>query len=236
MELVLVVGFLLLVLFLVYKGAEGLSNPKPPVAAPTAVGTRPQSSRTAREQEARNPVHLPAPRPSPREPSIYLSSDRWDELLVRDPSGMPTLYFQMHNGRLWLTEPTTGLLVGIGNKHLRRMGIWSANVRGLDHHKTAVRAGDFRPGSKVRLVREPENAYDKNAVAVCAASSDAPIGYFNKGMAPGLAKVLDSGATIDAISVTGDGAGKPGKVEVVAASPAVLQHLLRTNPVAEAQG
>ena len=232
MEFLLVVGFSLLVLFLFYKGVEGLSKPRPPAAAPLAAGPRPSAPRSGREQTAENLVQLPVPRPSPPEPSIYLSSDRWDELLVRDPSGLPTLYFQMHNGRLWLTEPSTGLLVSVGNKHLRRMGIWSVNVRGLEYHKAAVRAGDFRPGSKVRLVREPDNAYDKNAVAVCAAPVGILIGYFNKGMAPGLAKLLDSGATVDAISVAGDGVGKTGSVAVVAASPAVLQHLLRENPLA----
>jgi hypothetical protein len=228
MELFILAGFLLLLLYFLYKGVERASKPPPPVASPPPVRARTLAPRARTQNVAGKLSVLPALPHS----SIYLASDRWNDLLVADPSGLPTLYFQMHDGRLWLTEPTTGLLVSGCNKHLRRMGIWSVNVRGLEYHKAAVRAGDFRPGSKVQLVREPNNEFDKNAVALCAVSSDRIVGYFNKGMAPGLAKVLDSGASIDAISVTGDGPGKTtGKIEVVAASRVVLQHLLRKNPL-----
>ncbi|PXA71863.1 HIRAN domain-containing protein [Cryobacterium arcticum] len=227
MELILAVCFFLVALYFVYKGVVGASKPKTAAPPPIAVRSQTSAARSGTQYVAKNLAHLPAPSLSLPDSSIYLSSDRWDELLVSDAAGMPTLYLQSHKGRLWLTEPTTGLLVSVGNKHLRRMGIWSVSVRGLDYHKAAVRAGDFRPGSKVRLVREPNNAFDKNAVAVCAASSNDIIGYFNKGMAPGLAKVLDTEAPVEAISVTGDGVGKTGPVQVVAASPAILRHLLR---------
>jgi len=235
MELILAVCIFLVALYFVYKGVVGASKPKPTASPPTAVKSPTLTPRSGTQYVAKNLAHLPAPSLSLPGSSIYLSSDRWDELLVSDAAGMPALYLQLHKGRLWLTEPTTGLLVSVGNRHLRRMGIWSVNVRGLEYHKATVRAGDFRPGSTLRLVREPSNAHDKNAVAVCSVSSDDPIGYFNKGMAAGLAKVLDSGASIDAISVTGDGAGKTGKVEVVAASPLILRHLLRKDPLGAIQ-
>lgn len=161
----------------------------------------------------------------------YLPSEEWEQLLVTDAEGMPTLYLQMHSGELRLTEPTTGKLVSVGNKHLRGMGIWTVNLRGVDCHKTAAREGLLMPGSTVSLIREHDHA-DGDAIAVHAAAGR-PVGYVNKGIATGLAQLLDAGTTFHAISLACDTMTtlhQTGVVKVLAASPELVQHLLRKRP------
>lgn len=161
----------------------------------------------------------------------YLPSEDWEELLVTDGDGLPTLYLQMHTGELRLTEPTTGKLVAVGNHHLRRMGIWTVDLGGVDARKTAVREGLLQPGSPVSLVREPDNAQDGNAIAVHAAAGR-PVGYLNRKAAAGLSRLLDTGMRLEAISIAFDSvtAGRPGGVKVLAASPELVRHLLRKRP------
>lgn len=136
----------------------------------------------------------------------------------------------MVGGRLWLTEPTTKLLVSVANRKLRRLGLWTADVRGIEHYKAAVRQGAFQPGAEVTLLRDPNNAYDKNAVAVCARGTREVAGYINKGMASGLAKILDAGSPLGAVSLRGGPAGKFGRLQVLAATPEVMTHLFRKQP------
>ena len=174
-----------------------------------------------------------APRPEPA-PAHYLPSEDWDELLVTDGHGLPTLFLQMHTGELRLTEPTTGKLVRIGNHHLRRLGIWTVDLGGVGVHKTAGREGLLQPGSPMSLVREPHNEHDGNAIAVHAAAGR-PVGYVNKRTAAGLSRLLDTGTRLDAISIafdSSDTGGRPGGVKVLAGSPELVRHLLRNRPSA----
>ena len=174
-----------------------------------------------------------APRPEPA-PAHYLPSEDWDELLVADGRGLPTLFLQMHTGELRLTEPTTGKLVRVGNHHLRRLGIWTVDLGGVGVHKTAGREGLLQPGSPMSLVREPHNEHDGNAIAVHAAAGR-PVGYVNKGTAAGLSRLLDTGTRLDAISIAFDSSGadgRPGGVKVLAGSPELVRHLLRERPAA----
>ena len=70
----------------------------------------------------------------------------------------------------------------------------------------------------LRLVRDPENAYDENAIAVCAGAADASgqdrfsgqIGFLNARLATRLAPVIDEGVPYDAIleQVTGGEEGR----------------------------
>lgn len=237
MEFVLVVlaGFGLIV-FLFVRGATQTKKPDPP----SSLKPRPTASAPARSSGAsyvrKNLSHLPPQRAARRtnesasvDPSIYLHSDRWDELLVADDQGMPRLSLQWNNEELWLAEDTTGLLVNVGNRRLRRMGIWTVKVRGVNYHKSAVRNGAFQPGARVQLVTEPENKYDANAVAVYAADATEPCGYFNKAMSAGMSKFINSGAPIHAISLSGGVPGVIGdsNIKVLAASPEIVEHLLR---------
>ena len=174
-----------------------------------------------------------APHPEPA-PGNYLPRERWDELLVTDAQGLPTLYLQLHTGELRLTEPTTGKLVRAGNEHLSRLGIWTVDLGGVGVHKTAVREGLLQPGSPMSLVREPHNEHDGNAIAVHAAAGR-PVGYVGKRSAAGLSRLLDTGTRLDAVSIAFDSSaatGRPGGVRVLAGSPELVRHLLRDRPAA----
>ncbi|WP_104134104.1 HIRAN domain-containing protein [Cryobacterium sp. Y62] len=189
-----------------------------------------------------NLAHLP---PQPTKPgresfaSDYLPSDRWDELLVLDENGMPTLFLQMRNAELWLTEPTTGQFISVGNKNLRRLGIWTVNVRGVNYHEAAAKAGNFQPGARVALVREPENTHDKNAVAISAIDTDDVVGYVNKGMALGISRLILARTPLHAISLSGGRKGRLGtfglRIKILAATPEMIAHLLRKHPLSENQ-
>ena len=208
------------------------------VAAPTRMASMSKSSSSSSAAAPTMPFlsfePAPrAPRPEPA-PGNYLPRERWDELLVTDGQGLPTLYLQMHTGELRLTEPTTGKLVRVGNDHLRRMGIWTVDLGGVGVHKTAVREGLLQPGSPMSLVREPQNEHDGDAIAVHAAAGR-PVGYVNKRTAAGLSRLLDTGTRLDAISIafdSSDATGRRGGVKVLAGSPELVRHLLRDRPAA----
>ncbi|WP_186324506.1 HIRAN domain-containing protein [Microbacterium paludicola] len=129
-----------------------------------------------------------------------------------DERGLPNLRVVEFRGEWWLSETSTGRLVNAGAMVLRRLGIWSVRVRGEQHA-----AGDLRIGP-ARLVREPDNAFDANAVAVY--QDGVRCGYWNKGAARSLAKLLDGGLRLSAYAIS----SHPPKV--IAADSAVIDHLV----------
>lgn len=145
--------------------------------------------------------------------SPYLDSARESELLVLNVQGLPPLRMKLHRGEWWMAEESTGLLVNAGDRKLRGLGVWTVRVRG-----DAYAPGTLRVGH-VDLVREPDNEHDPNAIAIM--QRGVRCGYWNKSMAKGLAKLLDSGAVIDAVAISAD----PPKV--VAAEPRILKHITR---------
>ncbi|MBO3664788.1 HIRAN domain-containing protein [Microbacterium stercoris] len=151
--------------------------------------------------------------PRPQTESAYLPQDRHAELLVPGPDGMPPLRLARHNGALWLRENSTGLFINVDNRYLRRLGIWGAKIRGAGRYDGQAILGE------AELVREPDNDYDPNAVAVHVRG--AKVGYYNKGMARGLAKALDAGELLVARIIS----EQPPKV--IAARPEVIEHLSR---------
>lgn len=144
---------------------------------------------------------------------------------------MPPLHLVPYDGFLQLCEDETGLLVGPGNRAATHAGIYVVNLRGVGHHQPACRAGDFSPGAPVRLVREPENEYDPNAVGVQAQDREGVAGYVNKGRAKFLARRIDAGEQYAAASTNGTPAGQAAeRIAVVVARPDVLAHLLSPRP------
>ncbi|WP_324421400.1 HIRAN domain-containing protein [Phycicoccus sp.] len=170
-----------------------------------------------------------------RQPSWYVPSDGDPDRFLPGPDGFPPLHlidYRDSGGarNLRLCEDSTGLLVGPTDRRLFRAGVYSYNVRGESYHRAACRRADLRPGRPVQLVREPENKHDPNAVAVRSPAGET-LGYISKGHAKRLAKLLDAGLQLDAVSVRGEGPGTPTEsVAVVAATPAVLAHLLSPRP------
>lgn len=128
---------------------------------------------------------------------------------------------------LRLCEDSTGLLVGPTDRRLPPVGILVSQLRGERYHKKAGRRGDFSPGRPVRLVREPQNPHDKNAVAVYALGGEDRAAYVNKQKARMLSKLMDSGRPLSAISIRGTPAGVTcDQIAILAAAPGVIQHLL----------
>lgn len=147
--------------------------------------------------------------------SIYLHSSRWDELLTAPEK----LVIKPHGDEWWLSEVTTGKLVNVGCRNLLPLGIWTAQLRGLEHYQE--RHADSRPGRTATLVREPDNEYDPFAVAVYA--DGVKVGYVPKAMARRVAKQLDADVELAAIFIAG--ARSPvaaRRVRVVIATPDVL--------------
>ena len=164
--------------------------------------------------------------------SRYLPAQDWDRLLVADAAGLPTLYLAAAAGELWLTEPSTGRVVALGNRHLRGLGIWSFWLRNVDARTIVAREGLLQPGSVVGLVREQVSGLGPRPIAVHAATGR-PVGHVSPRIAAGLAPLLDGGTGLLAVTLAADpprAPERPGLVKVIACSPEVIGHLFRRLP------
>lgn len=180
---------------------RALLGNKPP--APTSASSQPTTRVTFRAEVVTG---------EPQE-SSYLAQEDHARLLQPNADGLAPLHFVRRNGALWLAEDTTGKLLNVDNRYLRRLGIWGVKVRGRRYYDGTPRLGP------ADLAREPDNPHDANAVAIHV--DGRIIGHYNKGMAPGLAKLLDAGESLEAVVISTD----PAKV--LAARPEVLAHLRR---------
>ncbi|WP_199272698.1 HIRAN domain-containing protein [Streptomyces broussonetiae] len=148
------------------------------------------------------------------------------------PGRMPRLHLIEYQGDLRLCEDVTGLLVGPTDRRLHLAGIYATNVRGERYYAKAAREADLRPGRLVRLVPEPDNPHDPNALAVYPEQGPGPVGYVNKAKARSWSKVLAEGVRLRTITLRGTGPGRPcDAVAVLAADPKVIDHLLSPRPI-----
>jgi len=161
--------------------------------------------------------------------SDYLSTEGEAQLLSLGENGMPTAYLEVWEKQLVITpDRKPGAMVNPKSSRLHKLGIYSFSVRGTSHYEAAVKSANLRAGQPVRLAREPDNPYDSNAIAVYAEKGRKPIGYVNKQNAARLAKLIDRGEDIAAISTRGSGPGSLGLVPMVlGARREVLEHLMR---------
>ncbi|MEC5149540.1 HIRAN domain-containing protein [Cryobacterium sp. GrIS_2_6] len=162
----------------------------------------------------------------------YLPPQDWERLLISDAQGLPNLYLAADAGELWLTEPSTGRVVALGNRHLRGLGIWSFWLRNVDQRTIVAREGLLQPGSVVTLVREQASGSGDRAIAVHAATGR-PVGHVSPRIAAGLSPLLDGGAGLLAVTLASDptpATDRPGLVKVIASSPDVIGHLFRRLP------
>lgn len=155
--------------------------------------------------------------------------EREAELFTLASDGLPTGHLARRSGQLViLADGTPDEMVNTRSARLYRLGIYVFRIRGVSYHEAGVRAGDFSPGAAVRLVREPDNDYDSNAVAVYSERARKPAGYVNSQNAARIAKRLDAGEVLATIALHGSGKGRESNAPVIlAASPAVLAHLMR---------
>ena len=148
-------------------------------------------------------------------PVVHLVPDR-------DPGGAAVLR---------LCADPTGVPVGVSDRRLPGAGIYVSRLRGQAYHRIGCTDGDLHPGARVRLVREPDNEFDPDAVAVYDGSGRHLAGYLDNQKARLLSRLIDSGAPIEAISIRGTGPGRPcDQVVVLAAAPDVLRRLLEARP------
>lgn len=192
-----------------------------------------------REERARPAVVVTATvrrRPSPphlaKRPTVYgneyLPRDREEQSFVLDANGMPTGRLRRERDRLVIITDDGAGMVNPSSARLHTLGLYCFRIRGVTFHVAAVKSGDFHLGTPVRLVREPNNQHDPNAIGVYASGARRPAGYVNKQNARRLAKRLDAGEKYAAISVRGDRPGVAGPAPwVLVAAPDVLAHLQR---------
>jgi hypothetical protein len=140
-------------------------------------------------------------------------------------------YGQGQDAVLRFCEDSTGLLVGPTDRRLLPVGLLVSNLRGGSYNEADCRAGDFSPGASVRLVTEPDNPHDSQAVAVFDRTGRYRAGYVNKMKARAYLKRLAAGEQLVAISLRGTRpGGNPGVVSILAAAPAVLAHVRAARP------
>lgn len=157
----------------------------------------------------------------------YMSPEHEAVALEPDQDGFPDAWLERVRDRLLVVTPD-GWVNPKSPTAASRAGIWSFTLRGTVHHESAALRGDFTPGARVRLVREPDNPHDPNAIAVYAEGTRNLAGYVPRGYAKRLAKVLDSGADMVAVSTRG---ARPGHAnvspQVLAVGRALWDHLNR---------
>ncbi len=170
---------------------------------------------------------------SRREGVIYRSDhmppEREAERFYLADDGLPTGYLAHRAGQLViLADGEPEEIVNPRSSRTHRLGLYSFRVRGVTHHAAAVAAGNFSPGATVRLVREPNNEHDSNAIAVYAQHGIRPAGYVNRQNAARLAKRIDAGDELANVVLRGGSAGDESTAPVIlVASPAVIAHLRR---------
>lgn len=181
-------------------------------------------------QQASERVQSPAngaPTEAAEYVSQWLSATEAKDLITSDAEGRPNLRLAGNGESLMFTVGDTGRFITAGSRQLPRLGIWAFNVRGTNHMPGNGRTEEASPRSKLKLVREPANEFDPNAIAVLSERGKI-LGYVNKGNAARMAKLLDKGAEFEVISLHGSGAGYESiGVTVVATSPEMMRHLTR---------
>ena len=154
---------------------------------------------TAEAVQARSPIPQASVDPA-KGSTKWLSPAESAIELTRDEDGKLTFTIERREGEIRFVGIDSGKQAAPGNMQLARLGIFYFNVRGHKHYPE-VR---IKTGTRVKLQREPDNIYDKNAIAITRFRNRSVYGYINKGFASRLAKKIDSGQEHFAI-VTGRG-------------------------------
>lgn len=150
--------------------------------------------------------------PTPRETLTrrdFVPKEDEAQYLARSTDGSLDLRLVDAGDRLAIWSPVEGGgLINPKGPGLRSLGLYSSHARGADHYRAAYRSADLRHGQWIDLKREPQNSHDKNAVAMRAPGSSRTIGYVQRGRAPAVAKRMDAGEDLAAVSMRGPGRGR----------------------------
>ncbi len=96
----------------------------------------------------------------------YLSGEDEARALQVRPDGLIDARLTLVRGRLLVVNPTGW--INPKSRIAYKSGLHSFQLHGSHHYQTALTSGRFTPGALVRLVREPNNPHDPNAIAVYA--------------------------------------------------------------------
>lgn len=140
----------------------------------------------------------------------YLTSEQEGAALLPGPGGLPDARLERVRDRLLVVTPRGWINPKSRTAH--QHGLHSFQLRGTAHYAAALRAGRFTPGAPVRLVREPDNVHDQNAIAIYAERARDKAGYVPKAQARRLASMLDAGIELVAVSTRGSGRATEGTV------------------------
>lgn len=174
------------------------------------------------------PLGPSAPSEAPVRHSEYMHPDTEAARFTLDGDGLPTGFLAPRRGRLViLADGSPEEMVNPASRRLPTLGLYAFRVRGVSYHADQVRAGNFKPGTRVLLVREPDNEHDPNAVAVRSVRGGHLAGYVNQQNAARIAKRLDAGEELEAVTLRGGGVGNEETPWVLVATPAVMAHLHR---------
>jgi hypothetical protein len=110
-------------------------------------------------------------------------------------------------------------IVSATHPSLTKYGIFAGNVRGTHHRRTAVQQGDFPPGPPARPETRTQQQARRHRRGRAGEGSSSIVGYVNKGKAARLAKLLESGEVVVAVTMDGEGPGRFTGQKIVAAAP-----------------
>lgn len=193
--------------------------------AAVRISAQPAAASTARQRSA-SAVDID----DESNPRWYAAPDGNNQRFI-GADGRPTVHLIRYDGLLRFCEDSTGLLVGPTDRRLLPAGLLVSNLRGGRYNEADCRAGDFSPGATVRLVPEPDNPHDDQAVAVFDRTGRYRAGYVNKMKARAYLKRLAAGEELVAISLRGSRpGGDAGVVSILVAAPAVLAHVRAARP------
>nr|WP_269770082.1 HIRAN domain-containing protein [Brevibacterium antiquum] len=117
--------------------------------------------------------------------------------MVRGADGRFTFHIELRDRELRFVSDSSGKQPSPGSGALSKLGIFYVNVRGWKHYPAAR----VKMRSRVELRREPDNEYDRNAIAVARVGANSIYGYINKGVAARIARYIDAGDEFVAIAM-----------------------------------
>jgi hypothetical protein len=125
--------------------------------------------------------------------------------VVVDVSFEERYWYPDDGGVVWLSgysvvDPSSGRFLARDASELAARGLRVCGVAGAArHHAEALTSASLEPGSRVELRRDPENAHDPNAIAVCAPGGGDQLGWVPRELAAEIAPSLDAGQAWSAV-------------------------------------
>lgn len=164
--------------------------------------------------------------------SAFLPPEHQLDLVTVSDDGSTNLKLGLYNGQMVLEAPN-GILPSTGSCQTYKIGIYSAAVRGTSYYEKAITRSDTSPLTPALLVREYDNKYDKNAVAIHTRDGGL-VGYVNKQNAARLAKRIEAGEDYSALFTCGAGRGvRDPHTTILIAPVKTMRSILRNSMLDE---